>query len=139
MGREDGLEYLRRAVHEAVLATSLRDVALEVGVSHTTIRDFIRGSTPSERTLYRLGQWYSKKRGWEDEGGPAGGAEDAAVDLFRDFDQVARMLGGLGAPGQAKERKLAGIEALERAAVTFDWRLPDWWWSLRRKVENGEI
>ena len=51
---------LREAVRDAVIATSLRAVAADVGMSFSGLRSFLDGGTPFRRTARRLEVWYRR-------------------------------------------------------------------------------
>ena len=52
------VDTLRRAVAGSVLATSLRQVARDVGMSPTGLRKFLSGTTPYSATRRKLEHWY---------------------------------------------------------------------------------
>ena len=68
------------------------------------------------------------------ETGPASGPEG----WFPSFDDVVRFLVGIGPKGQERARKLDALEGLRRM-LTARGPLPDYWYLLKERVENGEI
>lgn len=52
------LETLREAARGRIAATSLRQTAREIGISHPALRDLLNGSTPRGPTLARLRAWH---------------------------------------------------------------------------------
>lgn len=103
------------------------------------------GSVPHRYYLEQIAGWGEVSPEWiltgEDDGTVE--AEDApaeaeAEELFASFDAVARFLGGIGPAGQEKFRKLDALEGLRRM-LTARGLLPDWWYRLRDRVENGEL
>jgi len=52
------VDTLRRAVAGSVSATSLRQVAREVGMSPTGLRKFLSGASPYSATRRKLEHWY---------------------------------------------------------------------------------
>lgn len=70
---------------------------------------------------------------------PDGATEKEALELFGNFDDVVRHLRGVAPPGQSQARKLAAVEGIERAAVSLGWTLPDWFFDLRRQINEGEL
>ena len=60
-----------------------------------------------------------------------------AEDVFASLDAVARFVEGIGPAGQERARKLDALEGLRRM-LTARGILPDWWYELRDRVENGE-
>lgn len=55
-------DVLRAAAQAAVDASSLRTVAVEIGVSFSGLRSFLAGGRPYLRTQRRLSTWYVRKR-----------------------------------------------------------------------------
>lgn len=63
--------------------------------------------------------------------------QSRAEDVFASLDAVARFMEGIGPAGQERHRKLDALEGLRRM-LTARGVLPDWWYELRDRVENGE-
>jgi hypothetical protein len=61
----------------------------------------------------------------------------SAEDVFASLDAVTRFVEGIGPAGQERHRKLDALEGLRRM-LTARGVLPDWWYALRDRVENGE-
>lgn len=59
------LDALRRAVGEAIGTRSLREVAGEIGISHTGLRGFLRGARPHQHTRLKLEHWLTHVRARE--------------------------------------------------------------------------
>ncbi len=55
------LEQLREAIRARVEATSLRQTAREIGISHPALRDLIGGTVPRGRTMARLRAWHERE------------------------------------------------------------------------------
>ena len=70
------------------------------------------------------------------EGG-RGGADEGS-DLFASLDEVVRFVEGMAPPGQERLRKLDALEGLRRM-LTARGALPDWWYELKERVENGRL
>lgn len=67
-GRPSGAvsaDALRRAVEEAIGTRSLREVAGEIGISHTGLRGFLRGAHPHQHTRLKLERWLTHVRARE--------------------------------------------------------------------------
>jgi len=106
------------------------------------------GSVPHLYHLERIGEWGGVSSDWllhGEEGVDDAPAEEEAQrvepeaeDLFASLDAVARFLGGIGAAGEERHRKLDALEGLRRM-LTARGLLPDWWYQLRDRVENGEL
>ena len=63
--REEGVPMgvLREAVRERVELTSIREVAREVGMAHTTLADFLKGTEPYGANRAKLRTWYEGEGG----------------------------------------------------------------------------
>ena len=109
------------------------------------------GAVPHAYTLERIAElcgasseWIRTGRGEspvpaEPEQAAEPEAEQAgAEDVFASLDAVARFVEGMGPAGQERARKLDALEGLRRM-LTARGMLPDWWYALRDRVENGEI
>ena len=57
---QESVSRLRAAVSRSVLATSLRHVSREVGMSPTGLQKFMSGSQPFSATKKKLALWYAK-------------------------------------------------------------------------------
>jgi transcriptional regulator with XRE-family HTH domain len=64
--------------------------------------------------------------------------DTSGEDVFASFEATARFLGGIGAPGEERARKLDALEGLRRM-LTARGLLPGWWYDLREKVERGAV
>lgn len=109
------------------------------------------GAVPHAYTLERIAELCGASSDWirtgrgespvpgEGEGGAAesGAEQSGAEDVFASLDAVARFVEGIGPAGQERHRKLDALEGLRRM-LTARGVLPDWWYELRERVENGE-
>jgi predicted transcriptional regulator len=59
---EISVDALRAYVRERSASTSIRAVAQQIGVGHSTLYKFIGGSTPRARVRARLLAWYVRER-----------------------------------------------------------------------------
>ena len=104
------------------------------------------GSVPIPYHMERIAEWAEVDPQWlrfgprAEAGGAAAGddAEREVEDIFSSFDAVARFLGGIGPAGEERLRKMDALEGLRRM-LTAGGLLPDWWYRLRDRVENGEL
>lgn len=103
------------------------------------------GSVPIPYHMERIAEWAEVEPAWlrhgprDAEAVAAGGdVEREAEDIFSSFDAVARFLGGIGPAGEERLRKMDALEGLRRM-LTAGGLLPDWWYRLRDRVENGEL
>ena len=58
--------------------------------------------------------------------------------MFATLDAVVRFVEGMAPPGQERLRKLDALEGLRRM-LTARGALPDWWYELQERVENGRL
>lgn len=105
------------------------------------------GSVPHAYTLEGIADVTGVTVEWLRTGRPgpgepvAGGAEKTAGDAgdaFTVFENVVRFLDGIGPSGQERARKLDALEGLRRM-LTARGPLPDWWYLVKERVENGEL
>lgn len=90
------LDEIRVAARARTAQSSLRLVAQEIGISHTTLNNFVRGAHPHPRILSRILEWYDQ------------GADDrlaAALDV---------LLGGLPESARVEADKAVLAAALEQ-------------------------
>ena len=67
-----------------------------------------------------------------------GGGDGEGGDLFATLDAVVRFVEGMAPAGQERLRKLDALEGLRRM-LTARGALPDWWYELKERVENGRL
>lgn len=103
------------------------------------------GSVPLPYHLERVAEWSGVDLAWLQGGGaeprPAESAAapaGEAADLFSSFDAMARFVEGIGRPGEERHRKVDALEGLRRM-LTARGLLPDWWYTLRERVEADEL
>ena len=123
MERKDEIEFLRDAVRRRVEQTSIRQTALEVGVSHGGIHNLVnRREVPYGKTLAKLRAWYLQQ--WSE------GGEGLSIDAARYL--VEQMLGAI-----PREYRLAAgfelLDALEALHRKHDVPPPAWLHELRRE------
>jgi transcriptional regulator with XRE-family HTH domain len=125
------------------------ELAARVGVHTGSIARWeTGGSVPHAYTLERIAQAcggaaeYIRTGRGDDDGArdapPAAGGEGEGGDLFASLDSVARFVEGIAPAGQEKLRKLDALEGLRRM-LTARGTLPDWWYELKERVENGSL
>jgi hypothetical protein len=61
-GPRFGFERIRELVRTRVEETSLREVALDIGMSFSGLHSFLRGGEPYQRTREKLTAWYARSR-----------------------------------------------------------------------------
>lgn len=134
----------------------LADASRRTGVAYATLYEIAhdRSKSPSADNLHKIAAAYDVTVGWllgregddipptrrlRETVPPYDSAEAEALELFGAFDDVIRHLRGVAPPGQSKARKLAAVEGIERTAQAFGWTLPDWFFDLRRQINDGEL
>lgn len=150
MIRDDrrAIGYRIRAARERAGLTR-EELGSRVGVHPGSIARWeTGGSAPHAYTLERIADTCGASLGWLRTGADPGtsaesGTGDAdggggAGDVFASFDAVARFVEGIGPAGQEKLRKLDALEGLRRM-LTARGTLPDWWYLLKERVENGGL
>jgi transcriptional regulator with XRE-family HTH domain len=123
-------------------------LAAKVGVHSGSIARWeTGGSVPHAFTMERIAEtcgvtadWLRTGRGETREvaAATATGEETGTGDVFASLDHVARFVEGIAPPGQERLRKLDALEGLRRM-LTARGALPDWWYPLRERVENGQV
>jgi len=121
-------------------------LAARVGVHAGSIARWeTGGSVPHAFTMERIAEtcgasadWLRTGHGEGREAVAAAAAGEEAGDVFASLDVVARFVEGIAPRGQERLRKLDALEGLRRM-LTARGALPDWWYLLRERVENGQI
>ncbi|HYH80936.1 MAG TPA: helix-turn-helix transcriptional regulator [Longimicrobium sp.] len=128
---------------------SREELGARVGVHTGSIARWeTGGSVPHAYTLERIAEacggtaeYIRTGRGDEEETADAAappGGEGAGGDLFASLDSVVRFVEGIAPVGQERLRKLDALEGLRRM-LTARGTLPDWWYELKERVENGRL
>lgn len=89
------LARLRENVALRVSATSLREVARQVGMSPAGLERFLAGGTPQARSRQKLEQWYDREGGRPAPDVTAAGLEVAVGAMLRDLPCELRAQGTL--------------------------------------------
>jgi hypothetical protein len=111
-------DLLRRAVRQAVEATSLRGVARELAMSPSGLQKFYEGATPLPLTRRKLERWYAATR--------AAQPLDAGAAV-----RILRVLGHGLLPGRREAAVHAMLESLARAHSAAAVPHPEWLTELR--------
>ena len=89
------ISHIREAAAARVLATSLRRVAREIGMSPTGLRKFLDGTEPYSPTVHRLRVWYVRFAALSDAAIAREDAEAALAVLTHDLAETpGRMAAG---------------------------------------------
>jgi adenosylmethionine-8-amino-7-oxononanoate aminotransferase len=107
----DELEQYRIALETRIAASSLRAVALAVGMSPTGLTKFLDGGSPYGKTIERLRDWYSRETGQH------------RVRPQEIADQLRRMVGTLPHPDRGVANLLEAVERSYSGAAMIP---PDW-------------
>jgi hypothetical protein len=120
------IDAIRRLLKEAVEASSLREVAAEVGISHAGLWNILRGTVPNSRTIPDLWAWYTERATPLAAGKGEPTSPRGAVDtLVSELPEVIR----------ARAR----LQVARAAARTYDgWRVerPSWLRDLLAELES---
>lgn len=89
-------EKVRAYTNSRANASSLRTLAPEIGLGHSTLHNFLSGADPHPRVRALIGAWYVRETGDDGEAGiiePRGGATlraalDIMVRYFPEEDRV---------------------------------------------------
>lgn len=128
---------------------SIREAADLIGVSHGNVTrwkagDFTRLHPSTRRRVRefldgRAGEERPEDVDWavREEGERYDADRAQAEEIFRNLEEMIRNMARDASPEQAKLRRLDGLEGLRRF---FSARgpLPDWWYEIKRKVDNDE-
>jgi transcriptional regulator with XRE-family HTH domain len=124
------------------------ELAPRVGVHAGSIARWeTGGSVPHAYTLERIAEACGSSAEWirtghrdvgDDGAAPVTAAAEDGGDLFASLDAVARFVEGIGPPGQERLRKSDALEGLRRM-LTARGLLPDWWYTLKERVDDGEL
>lgn len=117
------------------------------GRSQQEAANLAPGVRQSDVSRWRRGEWKrltDKKRHALTAYLRNGSAEfynhEAALEWFRDLEQVTRNLEGTAPKGEAKQFKQDQLELIRVMHLNLVGEpVPDWWYMLRGKVDEGEI
>ena len=114
------LDRIRDALREAIARTTLRAVALRVGMSPTGLQEFVGSrSRPYGKTCEKVRAWFYREAGFSSI------APDDAAVLLR------RLVGTLPPPDRGVARLLDCVEGAYREAGMFS---PEWVTRVRQVV-----
>jgi transcriptional regulator with XRE-family HTH domain len=126
---------------------SREELAARVGVHAGSIARWeTGGSVPHAYTLERIAEacggsaeYIRTGRGGDEREAVAAPADEGGEDdVFASLDAVVRFVEGMAPPGQEKLRKVDALEGLRRM-LTARGTLPDWWYEIKERVENGRL
>lgn len=115
--RDVPVEAMRELARDRVEQSSLRHLAPEIGLGHSTLHNFLNGAAPHPRVRRLLGLWYLRETG----------AADGEASLRPYASALEVLLGGV--PGGVRGRATAELlEVLERG---YGSARPGWLQTLR--------
>jgi hypothetical protein len=118
-GTEDELDRIRDALRSAIKRSTLRSVALRVGMSPTGLQEFVAGANPYGKTREKVRAWFYREAGFSSI------APDDAAVLLR------RLVGTLPEPERGVARLLDTVESAYREAGMYS---PEWVKRVRQVV-----
>jgi len=119
---EDALDRIRDALRSAIERTTLRSVALRVGMSPTGLQEFVAGANPYGKTREKVRFWFYREAGFSSI------APDDAARLLR------RLVGTLPEPERGVARLLDCVESAYRESGMYS---PEWVKRVRQVVLRG--
>lgn len=123
--RDVPVDAVRELARDRAEQSSLRTLAPEIGVGHSTLHNFLNGAAPHPRVRRLLGLWYLRQTG----GAPA---DEEAV---RPYASALDILVG-EVPAEARGRAMEEVlDVLERGYAGG--KVPGWISALRAR-ESGE-
>jgi hypothetical protein len=122
--RDVPIDDVRELARDRAEQSSLRHLAPEIGLGHSTLHNFLNGAAPHPRVRRLLGMWYLR------ETGAAGGEEES----LRPYAAAVEVLLG-GVPASARGRATADLlEVLDRG---YGSKKPSWLQALRARETDG--
>jgi hypothetical protein len=118
--RDVPVEAVRELARERAERTSLRHLAPEIGLGHSTLHNFINGAAPHPRVRLLLAEWYLR------ETGGAGGRE--SVQPYVSALEI--LLAGLP-PGSRERARDEVLDVVERGFTRAGRERPGWMAALR--------
>jgi hypothetical protein len=125
--RDVPLDDIRELARDRAELSSLRHLAPEIGLGHSTLHNFLNGAAPHPRVRRLLGLWYLRETGAE-------GAEEVALRPYASALDI--LLGGMpdsARPGAAGEV----LDVIERLHASSGAKKPAWLQALRDQAGNG--
>jgi hypothetical protein len=113
------LSLLREALEAKVSATSLRDVARDLGMPPTSVSNFMLGREPHGKNLRRFREWYVRELAASDLSATPPAAAEAALDLLVQHVRAPSRAG-------AKRRLLLRLTALTEQLGIPPEKWPEW-------------
>jgi hypothetical protein len=124
--RDVPIEAVRELARDRAEQSSLRHLAPEIGLGHSTLHNFLNGAAPHPRVRRLLGIWYLRQTG-------AAQADDETVRPYASALDI--LLAGV--PAAAREHATRDVlDVLERGYAPTG-KTPDWITALRDRA-SGE-
>jgi hypothetical protein len=125
--RDVPIEAVRELARDYAERSSLRHLAPEIGLGHSTLHNFLNGAAPHPRVRRLLAIWYLRATG-------AAGEDEEAIRPYVSALEI--LLGGV--PDEARDRATAAVlDVLEQGYASSGAAPPGWLRTLRarRSVE----
>jgi hypothetical protein len=117
--RDVPIEPVREFARDRAEQSSIRTLAADIGLGHSTVHNFLGGAAPHPRVRRQLVEWYLSRTGQSPEYSEQ--AYTAALDV---------LLGPLP-PGSRPRARQNMLAALERTHAELGIPVPDWLSALR--------
>lgn len=120
--RDVPIEAVRELARDHAERSSLRHLAPEIGLGHSTLHNFLNGAAPHPRVRRLLGTWYLRVTG--------GTAEEEGDPVQPYASALKILLGGL--PADSRERAAGEVlDVVERGYESAGRNRPGWLDALR--------
>ena len=125
--RDVPIDAVRELARDHAERSSLRQLAPEIGLGHSTLHNFLSGAAPHPRVRRLLGLWYLRVTG-------AAGDDD-----LRPYASALDMLLA-GGPAELRERAAGEVlDVLERGYAGSGKDAPAWLAALRQGATDGTL
>ncbi len=125
--RDVPIDAVRELARDHAERSSLRQLAPEIGLGHSTLHNFLSGAAPHPRVRRLLGLWYLRVTG-------AAGDDD-----LRPYASALDMLLA-GVPAELRERAAGEVlDVLERGYAGSGKDAPAWLAALRQRATDGTL
>lgn len=127
--RDVPIEAVRELARDHAERTSLRHLAPEIGLGHTTLHNFLNGAAPHPRVRRLLGAWYLRV---------TGGAAEAESESVQPYASALKILLG-GLPAESRDRAAGEVlDVVERGYEGAGRERPGWLDALRARPEKAD-
>jgi hypothetical protein len=122
--RDVPIEAVRELARDHAERSSLRHLAPEIGLGHSTLHNFLNGAAPHPRVRRLLGLWYLRMTG-------GAAADDESVQPYA--SALEMLLAGV--PDDSRARAASDVlDVLERGHAAGGGKRPAWLDTLRKRT-----